>query len=349
MQLSHVSWFSLPNRFGDLPFFVDCDIDVDIHHEIIFRLIQVCMNPSSRAHIPVLLDEILTIFKKDDEYQMRVLLDATLGAGGHAAALLQAHNEIEHFIGGDRDLLALEIAREYLTRNELLSERSNLWHCNFSQIPEQLNGSNILCDAALVDLGVSTMQLTSPTRGFSLKGDAPLDMRMNQEEGPTAADILNKVSRRELEILLREGEVREFRQVAAAIHHARHSQPIQTTAQLIKIATPHLRARRKVHSATLLFQALRIAVNQELKGLGESLQNLARCLAKGGRIVVISFHSLEDRIVKFAFKALCQTGEFRSITAKPLTPGPLERRKNRRSRSAKLRALVRLANNGNST
>ncbi len=316
-------------------------IDVGIHEEIIFRFTQISTMQSSSPHIPVLLEEVLTIFKRCDGYQMHILLDATLGAGGHAGALLREHGEVQQFIGGDRDPHALDLARHQLAGAKLLPSDALLWHCNFAQIPERLHSLNIQCDAALVDLGVSTMQLTSTTRGFSLHGDAPLDMRMDPDQDLTAAKILNQTPQKKLEDMLRESEVRGFRRLAAAICHGRQSGPIQTTDQLLKIVSPHLGPRKKIHPATLLFQALRIAVNQELVFLGDALKGLAHSLSVGGRLAAISFNSLEDRIVKFAFKELCFSEEFYLVTPKPLVPGPLECRRNRRCRSAKLRAIMR--------
>lgn len=296
---------------------------------------------SSTPHIPVLTDEILIILKNSDGYQLRTFLDATVGGGGHSAAILHAHPQIENYIAVDRDLEALQLAEKRLIESSALPQNSQFFNTNFSKAPLLINQCNLKCDAILIDLGVSSMQLQSPERGFSFWGDAPLDMRMNQEDDLTAAKLINSSPRKKLEDLLKSLEVKNAHRIVEAIVQQRNRSPILTTKQLIEIARPHLPRKSKAHPATLLFQALRIVVNDELDPLDNSLKTLAGCLAPQGRLAVISFHSLEDRIVKTAFRDLCAGKLYYSMTKKPITASAQESQFNRKSRSAKLRAIVR--------
>lgn len=300
----------------------------------------------SPPHLPVLLSEVLTILKSGDEYQLHTLLDATLGAGGHSEALLREHPEMRHFLGVDRDPLAIEIAGRRLTNSQLLPVEAQFWQTAFSEVAVALQAEKIFCDAIILDLGVSSMQLDSESRGFSLRFNAPLDMRMDPSQSLTAHTIVNKFSAKDLARLLEAGDVPRPAQVAASICMARAKTPINTTDQLIAVTRSKLGPRKKTHPATLLFQALRISVNSELIELGMALEQLTDRLTVGGKLIVISFHSLEDRLVKFAFKELSQTGYFNLLTRKPLQASREERRANPKSRSAKLRAIEKIAKGG---
>jgi 16S rRNA (cytosine1402-N4)-methyltransferase len=199
-------------------------------------------------------------------------------------------------------------------------------------------------DGILADLGVSSLQLDTPARGFSFQAEGPLDMRMNPQSGPCAEQVVNRFDERELGDLIYEfGEERRSRRIARAIVRSR---PILTTAQLAAVisaaARPMNRAERRIHPATKTFQALRIFVNHELDDLRELLKAAPRVLKKGGRIVIISFHSLEDRIVKDAFREGAKQGHYRLLTKKPVTAGKEEMDRNPRSRSAKMRAAERV-------
>ncbi len=297
---------------------------------------------SNPQHISVLPDELLDLMKSEEGFQLRSFLDATLGAGGHSELLLRAHPLIDRYFAIDQDLSALQSAQADLTGANLLPKNAHFWHANFSDAPALLAGQSALCDAILLDLGVSSMQLASPDRGFSVRGDAPLDMRMNQLDDLTAKRLVNKMPQKKMEQLLRSLEVKSAGRIAKAICDARIRYSIETTAQLIAITRPFLGKSGKIHPATLLFQALRIAVNDELGHLQNSLESLALKLTAGGKIAVISFHSLEDRIVKTTFRRLCSGGGFTSLTKKPLMASSEEKSSNRKSRSAKLRAIARI-------
>jgi 16S rRNA (cytosine1402-N4)-methyltransferase len=272
-------------------------------------------------HVPVLLAQVLELFARRT---LRRFCDGTLGAGGHAAALLEAHPELEEYVGIDRDPVALEIAARRL---ELWKNKVTLVRAAFADMPEGP------FDGILLDIGVSSMQLDTPTRGFSFKGGGELDMRMNPDDALTAYDVVNHWSRKELLQLCEEGEVPRGHRVVDAIIAAR---PIETTDELAEIVRPVIgRAGRSMDPATLLFQALRMAVNDELGQLRSVLPLAMQRLAPHGRLAVISFHSLEDRIVKNTFRASGMT----LVTKKPLVATQEEIRRNKRARSAKLRCV----------
>lgn len=288
-----------------------------------------------------------------------VYVDGTLGGAGHAAGVLEASAPDGILIGFDRDREALEAAAAKLAP---FGNRVRLFHANFSQLSEVLEREGLgPVDGVLLDLGVSSHQLDTGERGFSFQRDAALDMRMDTTSGVTAADLVNTLPARELEQIIWDfGEERWARRIAAAIVAARTAAPIETTLQLadlVKGAIPRARWEARLHPATRTFQALRIAVNEELASLREGLEAGMRSLVSGGRLVVISFHSLEDRIVKNYFNAeakgcvcpksapLCVCGRLpvlRKLTGKPLTATQEEVEANPRSRSAKLRAAVKL-------
>jgi 16S rRNA (cytosine1402-N4)-methyltransferase len=258
------------------------------------------------------------------------VVDMTIGAGGHAEALLESG--VERVVGIDRDPVAIELAKERLSR---FGPRFVPMRARFSDMPA---GNRV--DGVLYDLGVSSMQLERPERGFSYRHAGPLDMRMGPE-GPSAMELVNRAPEEELSrILFEYGEERRARQVAAAIARARARRPIETTDELARVVAGAVGRRRGgPHPARRTFQALRIAVNRELEELAASLPRTAGVLAPGGRVVVISYHSLEDRIVKRFFIG---ESSLEVLTKKPLRPGAAETTRNPRARSARLRAAERL-------
>lgn len=281
------------------------------------------------THKSVLLDEVLKVF---DGQSIRVFFEGTLGAGGHAKAILEAHPEIERYIGCDRDPKALGIATKVL---EPWGEKVEFVHGDYADVP----GCKEI-DGFLIDIGVSSMQLDERERGFSFMGDAPLDMRMNPEGELTAEEIVNRYPEKELaRIFFEYGEERRSRQVAKAIVEARRKKKIRTTAELVHVIKP-VATKGKLHPATLVFQALRIVVNDELGQLTRGIETAMKKLNPGGRMAVISFHSLEDRIVKNSFRDA--KGVLKILTKKPIGPTAQEMRENPRSRSAKLRAAEKI-------
>jgi 16S rRNA (cytosine1402-N4)-methyltransferase len=293
---------------------------------------------SDAGHVSVLLAETLELLLVRPG---GLWVDGTVGLGGHAAALLRASAPDGRLLGLDRDTETLARARANLGE---FGERVRLEAGDYREIPERLGDER--ADGVLLDLGVSSAQLDDPERGFSFQHDGPLDMRMDRREGPTAAEVVNDLSERELaDLIFAYGEERRSRGIARAIVRARERAPIRTTVQLAEIVRrAALRgaprgARRGLHPATRTFQALRIQVNRELEGLGEALPQIAACLAPEGRLAVIAFHSLEDRTVKRAFRDLCRQGH-RLLTKKPVRPSEAEIRENPRARSARLRVLA---------
>jgi 16S rRNA (cytosine1402-N4)-methyltransferase len=286
-------------------------------------------------HRPVLLGETLELMAVRDGGRY---LDGTLGLGGHAEAILERSAPHGTLTGSDRDAEALALAGERLAR---FGARARLLHADYRALPALLAEGERF-DAILLDLGISSWQVDSPERGFSFGSAGPLDMRMDRSEEQTAFDLVNRLKERELaDLIYTLGEEHASRQIARAIVAAR---PLATTTALATVVRRAAgRSRRPgLDPATLTFQALRIAVNRELEGLGDALATLARRLSPGGRLVVIAFHSLEDRIVKQTFRDLAKTG-FALLTKKPIRPSDSEVRDNPRSRSAKLRALQAIA------
>lgn len=281
-------------------------------------------------HIPVLMREVLDVFAGRD---LRVFFDGTLGAGGHAKALLQAHPEIERYIGCERDPVALDLAQKNLAE----WKKVEFVRGSYAEEIEKIEGC---IDGFLIDIGVSSMQLDERGRGFSFMGDAPLDMRMDPEGSLSAETIVNRYPEAELARIFYEyGEERRSRQVAKAIVEARRKRRIRTTGELVQIIKP-VATRGRLHPATLVFQALRIAVNDELEQLKKGLQWAIEKLCPGGRLAVISFHSLEDRIVKNGLRDA--KGKLALLTKKPIGPSAEELRLNPRARSSKLRAGEKL-------
>ena len=291
-------------------------------------------------HASVLVPETLSLL---DPSRGGLYVDCTVGAGGHGRALLDAG--AERLIGLDRDADALRLAAEALAS---FGARVELVHADYRDLDRVLDGRGIdLVAGALADLGVSSMQLDGEGRGFSFRRDEPIDMRMDRTSGPTAADLLRDVGEGELaDVIFRFGEERFSRRIARAIVAERRTQPLATTTQLagvIRRAVP-VRGYQRIDPATRTFQALRIWVNRELEGLDAFLASACRRLRAGARLGVISFHSLEDRIVKHVFRAL-DRGEatLRLLTKRPVVPGDEEVARNPRARSAKLRVIERTA------
>ena len=295
---------------------------------------------ADRVHEPVLTAEAMALLAPE---RGGLFIDCTVGLGGHTQALLEAG--ASKVLGLDRDRDALRMAGERLNA---FGERVELVHADYRDLPRVLDERGVAGVAgALADLGVSSMQLDAEGRGFSFRRDEPLDMRMDQSQGPTAADLLRQAGEEELaNVIFEHGEERYSRRIARAIVAARRTTEIATTgqlAQLVRRAVPH-RGYQRIDPATRTFQALRIWVNRELEQLDEFLGTACSRLLTGARLVVITFHSLEDRIVKHAFRALAQgRAALQVLTKRPIVPGDAEIDRNPRARSAKLRAIERLA------
>jgi 16S rRNA (cytosine1402-N4)-methyltransferase len=290
-------------------------------------------SPSHTWHQPVLLPESLDLLRlrSDGNY-----IDATLGGGGHAEGILKAL-KTGKLLGIDRDPAACARARERL---DGFAERLLVMQGNFAEI-DALHAASGLgpVNGMLADLGLSSIQLDDPARGFSFNLPGPLDMRMGPESEATAEDLVNRLREPELaDLIYKFGEERHSRRIARAIMKAR---PIRTTTQLAQVVTRAIPPRaglHHIHPATRTFMALRLAVNHELENLEAFLAKALGVLALGGRLVVLSFHSLEDRPVKRAFQAWQREGLARILTRKVIRPGALELKSNPRARSAKLRA-----------
>ena len=292
------------------------------------------------THVSVLTAEVLQHLRPE---QGGLFVDCTIGLGGHSRALLEAG--ARRVIGLDRDLDALARARETLAP---WGDRVELVHADYRAIDEVLDRRQIAqIDGALADLGVSSLQFDAPGRGFSFQRDEPLDMRMDRSGGDSAADLVARSTERDLaDAIFQYGEERFSRRVARAIVEARHDAPVVTTGRLASIvrrAIPR-RGRMRIDPATRTFQALRIWVNRELDGLDRFVEAAARRLRAGARLVVIAFHSLEDRIVKHTLRALQQRDALvQVLTKKPIVPRDEEVERNPRARSAKLRVAERIA------
>jgi len=288
-------------------------------------------------HTSVLLEPVLEALQPRPGVGYRAL-DCTLGAGGHSFSLLERSAPDGHLVGLDADPHAIELAE---TRLAPFKGRFELLNRNFSEL-EHLELEPF--DAILMDLGLSSMQLDTSGRGFSLRADEPLDMRFDPTAGAeTAADLLNSMSAAELERILRAyGEEPRARRVARSIEYRRSQRPFTTTSDLVAAVIAALGpARGRIHPATRTFQALRIAVNDELGALETGLDASVHLLKPGGRLAIISFHSLEDRIVKWRFRARADEGVLKVLTRKPLTPAEEEVTANPRARTAKLRVAER--------
>jgi len=293
------------------------------------------------THVPVLTPQVLDQLRPS---RGGVFVDCTVGLGGHAAAMLAAG--ASRLVGLDRDADALARARETLAP---WRDRVDLVHADYRTLPSVLDERRLpVVDGALADLGVSSMQFDEPGRGFSFQRDEPLDMRMDRSQGETAADLVARASEEDLaNAIFQFGEERFSRRIARAIVAVRRQAPIATTGALAEIVRRNVprRGAMRIDPATRTFQALRIWVNRELEGLDRFLEDAIGRLQAGGRLAVITFHSLEDRIVKHTFRALAQRegAVVRVLTKKPIVPDEDEVRRNPRARSAKLRAAERIA------
>ena len=294
----------------------------------------------TETHVPVMTAEALDFLQPG---RGGLYVDCTVGLGGHARALLEAG--ATRLIGIDRDPDALARARQTLAP---WADRVELVHADYRTIDDVLDERRIdRVDGALADLGVSSMQFDAPGRGFSFQRDEPLDMRMDGTRGETAARLVARSTERELaDAIFQYGEERFSRRIARALVAAREETPVETTGRLAAIvrrAIPR-RGPARIDPATRTFQALRIWVNRELEDLDRFVASAARRLRDGARLVVITFHSLEDRIVKHTLRALQQRdGIVQVLTRKPLVPRDDEVGRNPRARSAKLRAAERMA------
>ncbi|HXY07065.1 MAG TPA: 16S rRNA (cytosine(1402)-N(4))-methyltransferase RsmH [Terriglobales bacterium] len=318
-------------------------------------------------HVPVLLKEAIDLLavRRGGTY-----IDATVGLGGHSYEIARRLGAQGHLIGLDKDPAALEMARQRLEPGQARfgpvaasgSPRAGekdwpkitLFHASFTEIEDRLGAA--LADGLLADLGASSLQFGDPLRGFSFQAEGPLDMRMNPQAELTAEQVVNHLDERKLaDVIYEFGEERRSRRIARAIVRSR---PIHTTAQLADVISAAARPMKRrpltgqagpcrgrgferIHPATRTFQALRIFVNRELDDLRALLERAPQILVPGGRLVIIGFHSLEDRIVKDALREGIQRGYYRALTKKPVTPGEEEIDRNPRSRSAKLRAAER--------
>jgi 16S rRNA (cytosine1402-N4)-methyltransferase len=293
------------------------------------------------SHIPVLLKEAIDFLavKRGGTY-----VDATLGLGGHSYEIAKLLGREGRLIGFDKDPAALERARQKLS--EPPAELKDDWpeirleHGSFSQLGEVIEVGSI--DGLLADLGVSSLQLEDASRGFSFQADGPLDMRMNPTEGMTADQVVNRMDETSLANVIYEfGEERRSRRIARAIVRAR---PIRSTQHLVEVISAAARPMKfeRIHPATRTFQGIRIFVNRELDDVKALLNSAPSALKKQGRVVIISFHSLEDRIVKDAIREGAQKGWYEMLTKKPVTATEEEIESNPRSRSAKLRAAERI-------
>jgi 16S rRNA (cytosine1402-N4)-methyltransferase len=299
------------------------------------------------GHVPVLLKEAIDFLavKRGGTY-----LDATVGLGGHSYEIARRLGAPGHLIGFDKDPGALEVARGRLqqTGGEDARHSTGDWptitlmHGSFADLANDQQPATI--DGLLADLGVSSLQLGDPARGFSFQAEGPLDMRMNPMSGETAEQVVNHMDERELaDVIYEFGEERRSRRIARAIVRSR---PIRTTQQLVEVVSAAARSmnrkHERIHPATRTFQALRIFVNRELDDLQALLKVTPGVLKPGGRLVVISFHSLEDRIVKDALREGAKQGWYRLLTKKPVTASEEEIDRNPRSRSAKMRAAEKV-------
>ena len=306
------------------------------------------------GHVPVLLKEAIDFLavRRGGTY-----IDATVGLGGHSLEIAKRLGAPGHLIGFDKDPAALRVARERLNvaREKLVAGRTSsvareedwpqidLVHGSFAGLAHDARReTHDGVDGILADLGVSSLQFSDPARGFSFQAEGPLDMRMDPKSEPAAEQVVNQFDERELADLIYEfGEERRSRRIARAIVRSR---PIRTTVQLAAVVSAAARPMKheRIHPATRTFQALRIFVNRELDDLRQLLEGAPQLLRPGGRLVVISFHSLEDRIVKDAMREGARLGQYTVLTKKPVTPSQEEIASNPRARSAKLRAVERI-------
>lgn len=306
-------------------------------------------------HVPVLYDEVMESLniRPDGFY-----VDGTTGGGGHSSGICERLSESGTLLAVDRDTAALEASQKRL---EPYSCKKIFLHSNYSEVDRILETAGRPVDGILLDLGVSSFQLDTAERGFSYMHDAPMDMRMNEDDSFTAYNVVNEYDEKELHRIIKEyGEERWASRIAQFIVRRREEKPIETTGELvevIKAAIPASARRNGPHPAKRTFQAIRIEVNGELEHLKTAVERLPDILAPGGRLAIITFHSLEDRMVKEAFNArlnpctcppefpVCVCGkkpDVRKVTRKPIAPGERELEENPRARSAKLRVIEKI-------
>ncbi|OGX16889.1 MAG: 16S rRNA (cytosine(1402)-N(4))-methyltransferase [Omnitrophica WOR_2 bacterium RBG_13_44_8b] len=294
-------------------------------------------------HIPVMLNEVLDLLNLKPN---KIIVDATIGTGGHSKAILERIVPGGGLIGIDRDQESIDVAQERLRD---YSGACKFAQGNFLDLDKILEGLQIKkIDGILFDLGISSFQLRDPERGFSFQSDGPLDMRLDRNSYISAYDLINNLNEAEISTLLWNfGQERWHNRIARVLVQEREKQPITTTLQLANIVVRSIPQRfrhryYRIHPATRTFQAVRIAVNRELETLETAVNKSIALLGKGGRICVISFHSLEDRVIKLTFKSAHANGIIKIITPKPLTPTLTEVEANPLSRSAKLRVAEKL-------
>ena len=293
----------------------------------------------THLHRPVMVEDVLDYLNLQSG---QIILDCTVGGGGHASGILDKIKPDGFLIGIDKDMEILQTAKQALSKT---TGKFKLYHADYSDIDEVLRQAEVdKVNGVLLDLGVSSLQFDQADRGFSFAKEAPLDMRMDRSRGITAQNLIQRLSETELaELLWKYGEERWSRRIARAILKEKKGVGITSTIQLAAIVERVVpRGKSKIHPATRVFQALRIAVNKELDNLEIFLDKIYNYMAVGARIVIISFHSLEDRIVKSKFIEMAKKNIFRVLTKKPITPHESEIGENIRSRSAKLRAAERI-------
>jgi 16S rRNA (cytosine1402-N4)-methyltransferase len=295
------------------------------------------------VHVPVLAEEICHWLRLKPG---GIYVDCTLGVGGTSLKILEKAGKNAYIVGLDRDPEAVAHAKKIL---EPYKSFVKIYHGNYSHITEFVHQAGFeKVDGVVFDLGVSSLQLDKPERGFSFSSDGPLDMRMNQTQGPKAADLVNCLPEKELaDLFFSCGEERFSRRIARAIVQARKTYALETTQALVAVikgAVPHAYRKGRIHCATRTFQALRIRVNQELDLLQPALQDAVNLLKEGGRLCVVAFHSLEDRVVKHTFRSLAggESPTITLLTKKPVVADTQEIQQNPRARSAKLRIAQRL-------
>ena len=289
-----------------------------------------------QLHIPVMASEVLTYLNLQPN---GAYLDGTIGAGGHATQILNQLSANGKLIGIDRDAEALEICSKHFGAS---AKPVLLYHSSYDQFPEILKKLGISeLNGMVLDLGISTMQLDSDSRGFGFKTKGKLDMRFNEETGETAAELISRLSEREVaDFIYQYGEERHSRKIARTIKSLKQLTTVADLKEAVRRSTP---PHQRNKSLARVFQAIRIAVNSELDKLAIFLDHFNDYLCIGGRVVIMSYHSLEDRMVKHCFRSLKQSGKLKVLTKKPIVPSEFEQFQNKRARSAKLRAAERIA------
>ena len=288
-------------------------------------------------HIPILAVEIADLILRN---KSGYYLDGTLGLGGHSKLFLTRLDNKARILGLDKDSQAIKLAENKVADARLITRQAS-----YLQAPEILTELNWpLLDGALFDLGLSSYQLDDASRGFSFLKSGPLDMRFDNTKGSTAADLVNTLPADKLEYIFKTyGEERNAKKIALAICQARRETPFKTTTDLKNLIEKHIPRFGKTHQATRIFQALRIAVNEELETVTKAPKMLARIIKPGGRAAFLTFHSTEDRIIKQAFKEMEKTGAWHLVNKKLIIPSPEEIKNNSRARSAGLRIIERIS------